>query len=146
MPGLENVERLIPSSLKTVIQDSGKRIVKAVMQPVVNNVPRHTQIRESSFTSQMESWISPYRSYFGYMAPTFAPDHITSYLVAQWVSTVAITVAWVTVGYMYQTMTGRSSEGRSNPEPWESLVPNSDTVASVLYDLSVTAQRWHDEL
>ena len=29
LPGLENVERLIPSSLKTVIEDSGKRIVKA---------------------------------------------------------------------------------------------------------------------
>ena len=118
----------------------------AVMQPIVNNVPRHTQIRESSFTSKMGEFMQPYRTYFGYMAPTFAPDHITSYLVAQWVSTVAITVAWVSVGYMYQTMTGRSSEGRSNPEIWEYLVPDSGTVATVLHDLSETAQRWHDEL
>ena len=44
LPGLENVERLIPSSLKTVIEDSGKRIVKAVMQPI-NSIPRNTRIK-----------------------------------------------------------------------------------------------------
>ena len=144
LPGLENVERLIPSSLKTVIEDSGKRIVKAVMQPI-NSIPRNTHIKETSFSSKMESWLQPYRSYFGYMAPTFAPAHITSFLVTQWVSTIAITIAWITVGYMWQSMTGRSSEGRSI-EPWESLVPDSGTMAVVLQDLSDAAQRWHDEL
>lgn len=142
--GLENVERLIPSSLKTVIEDSGKRIVKAVMQPI-NNIPRNTHIKETTFSSKMESWLQPYRSYFGYMAPTFAPDHITSFLVTQWVSTISITIAWIGVGYMWQTMTGRSSDGRSM-EPWESLVPDSGTMAIVLQDLSDAAQRWHDEL
>jgi len=145
LPGLENVERLIPSSLKTVIEDSGKRIVKAVMQPI-NSIPRNTHIKETSFSSKMESWLQPYRSYFGYMAPTFAPDHITSFLVTQWVSTISITIAWITVGYLWQSMTtGRSSEGRSI-EPWESLVPDSGTMAVVLKDLSDAAQRWHDEL
>jgi len=145
LPGLENVERLIPSSLKTVIEDSGKRIVKAVMQPI-NSIPRNTHIKETSFSSKMESWLQPYRSYFGYMAPTFAPDHITSFLVTQWVSTISITIAWIVVGYMWQTMTtGRSSDGRSM-EPWESLVPDAGTVAVVLQDLSDAAARWHDEL
>ena len=129
---------------KTVIEDSGKRIVKAVMQPI-NSIPRNTHIKETSFSSKMESWLQPYRSYFGYMAPTFAPAHITSFLVTQWVSTIAITIAWITVGYMWQSMTGRSSEGRSI-EPWESLVPDSGTMAVVLQDLSDAAQRWHDEL
>ena len=87
MPGLENVERLIPGSLKTVIEDSGKRIVKAVMQPINDFNPRDTQIRETSFTSAMGNMFGRYRTYFGYMAPTFAPDHITTYLVAQWTST-----------------------------------------------------------
>lgn len=145
LPGLENVERLIPSSLKTVIEDSGKRIVKAVMQPI-NSVPRNTQIRETSFTSKMESWMQPYRTYFGYMAPTFAPAHITTFLVTQWVSTIAITVAWITVGFMYQSMIGRSDEGRSSHEPWEELVPDSNTMAIVFRDLSDAAARWHDEL
>ena len=148
LPGLENVERLIPSSLKTVIEDSGKRIIKAVMQPVntLNNIPRNTRIKETTFSSKMESWLQPYRSYFGYMAPTFAPDHITSFLVTQWVSTISITIAWITVGYLWQTMvTGRSSEGRSL-EPWENLVPDSGTMATVLFDLSEAAARWHDEL
>ena len=150
LPGLENVERLIPSSLKTVIEDSGKRIVKAVMQPiqtVTNSRPRNTHIKETTFSSKMESWLQPYRTYFGYMAPTFAPAHITTFLVTQWVSTIAITFAWITVGYMYNTMvTGRSNEGRSSQEPWEYLVPDSDTVSTVLHDLSEAAQRWHDEL
>ena len=105
-----------------------------------------TRIKETTFSSKMESWLQPYRSYFGYMAPTFAPDHITSFLVTQWVSTISITIAWITVGYMWQTMvTGRSSDGRSL-EPWESLVPDSGTMAVVLQDLSEAAQRWHDEL
>ena len=150
LPGLENVERLIPSSLKTVIEDSGKRIVKAVMQPiqtVTSSRPRNTHIKETTFSSKMESWLQPYRTYFGYMAPTFAPAHITTFLVTQWVSTIAITFAWITVGYMYNTMvTGRSNEGRSSQEPWEYLVPDSDTVSTVLHDLSEAAQRWHDEL
>jgi len=147
LPGLENVERLIPGSLKTVIEDSGKRIVKAVMQPINDFNPRDTQIRETSFTSAMGNMFGRYRTYFGYMAPTFAPDHITTYLVAQWTSTFAITIAWISVGYMFQTMgIGRSDEGRSNPEPWEELVPDSGTVATVLHDLSEAAQRWHDEL
>jgi len=49
---------------------------------------------------------------------------------------------------MFQTMgVGRSDEGRSNSqEPWEQLVPDSGTVATILYDLSEAAQRWHDEL
>jgi len=145
LPGLENVERLIPSSLKTVIEDSGKRIVKAVMQPI-NSIPRNTNIKETTFSSKMGEWLQPYRSYFGYMAPTFAPDHITSFLVTQWVSTISITIAWITVGYLWQTMTtGRSSEGRSL-EPWESLVPDSGTMAIVLQDLSDAAARWRDEL
>ena len=152
LPGLENVERLIPSSLKTVIEDSGKRIVKAVMQPIQTvkqhqSRPRNTHIKETTFSSKMESWLQPYRTYFGYMAPTFAPAHITTFLVTQWVSTIAITFAWITVGYMYNTMvTGRSNEGRSSQEPWEYLVPDSDTVSTVLRDLSEAAQRWHDEL
>ena len=148
LPGLENVERLIPSSLKTVIEDSGKRIVKAVMKPInAASRPRNTHIKETSFSSKMESWLQPYRTYFGYMAPTFAPAHITTFLVTQWVSTIAITFAWITVGYMYNTMiAGRSSEGRSSQEPWEYLVPDSDTVSTVLRDLSDAAQRWHDEL
>ena len=60
----------------------------------------------------------------------------------------AITIAWIGVGYMFQTMgVGRSDEGRSNSqEPWEQLVPDSGTVATILYDLSEAAQRWHDEL
>ena len=88
LPGLENVERLIPGSLKTVIEDSGKRIVKAVMQPINDfNQPRDTVIRETTFSSAMGNMFGKYRTYFGYMAPTFAPDHITSYLVAQWTST-----------------------------------------------------------
>ena len=139
------MERLIPSSLKTVIEDSGRRIVKAVMQPI-NSIPRNTQIRETSFSSKMESWLQPYRTYFGYMAPTFAPAHITTFLVTQWVSTIAITFAWITVGYMYQTMIGgRSNEGRAM-EPWEDLVPDSDTMSVVLQDLADAAKRWHDEL
>ena len=88
LPGLDNVERLIPGSLKTVIEDSGKRIVKAVMQPINDfNQPRDTVIRETTFSSAMGNMFGKYRTYFGYMAPTFAPDHITSYLVAQWTST-----------------------------------------------------------
>ena len=149
LPGLENVERLIPSSLKTVIEDSGKRIVKAVMKPInAASRPRNTHIKETSFSSKMESWLQPYRTYFGYMAPTFAPAHITTFLVTQWVSTIAITFAWITVGYMYNTMIAgrRSNEGRSSQEPWEYLVPDSDTVSTVLRDLSDAAQRWHDEL
>ena len=148
LPGLENVERLIPSSLKTVIEDSGKRIVKAVMKPInAASRPRNTHIKETSFSSKMDSWLQPYRTYFGYMAPTFAPAHITTFLVTQWVSTIAITFAWITVGYMYNTMiAGRSNEGRSSQEPWEYLVPDSDTVSTVLRDLSDAAQRWHDEL
>ncbi len=47
---------------------------------------------------------------------------------------------------MYQTMSGRSAEARGQPEPWEDLVPNSETVANILRDLSITAQNWHDEL
>ena len=43
----------------------------------------------------------------------------------------AITIAWISVGYMFQTMgIGRSDEGRSNPEPWEELVPDSGTVGT----------------
>lgn len=99
LSGLENVERLIPSSLMTVIEDSGKRIVKAVMQPI-NSVPRNTQIRETSFVSTMGEWMQPYRTYFNYMAPTFAPSHITTFLVTQWISTIAITIAWVSVGFV----------------------------------------------
>jgi hypothetical protein len=153
LPGLENVERLIPSSLKTIIEESGRRIVKAVLKPVndLTNIPRSsTFVKEASFSSKMDSWMQPYRTYFGYMAPTFAPDHITSYLVAQWVSTIAITFSWIVVGYMYQTMgIGRSDDGgsgRASMEPWEYLVPDSETVATVMYDLSEAAQRWHDEL
>jgi hypothetical protein len=92
--------------LKTVIEDSGKRIIKAVMQPVnsINNIPRNTRIKETTFSSKMESWLQPYRSYFGYMAPTFAPDHITSFLVTQWVSTVSITIAWITEAMVMETV------------------------------------------
>ena len=146
LPGLENVERLIPSSLKTVIEDSGRRIVKAVMQPI-NNIPRNTQIRETTFSSKMETWLQPYRTYFGYMAPTFAPANITSFLVTQWVSTISITVAWVFVGFMYQTMIGgRSFEQGRSMQPWEDLVPDSGTMSVVLQDLADAAARWHDEL
>ena len=77
----------ITGSLKTVIEDSGKRIVKAVMQPISDFNPRDTQIRDTPFSSAMSNMFTRYRTYFGYMAPTFAPDHITSYLVAQWTST-----------------------------------------------------------
>lgn len=149
LPGLDNVERLIPGSLKTVIEDSGKRIVKAVMQPINDfNQPRDTVIRETTFASSMGNMFGKYRTYFGYMAPTFAPDHITSYLVAQWTSTFAITIAWISVGYMFTSMgVGRSAdEGRSSPQPWEQLIPDSATMATVFYDLSEAAQRWHDEL
>ncbi len=153
--GLDKVERLIPSSIKTIIEDSGKRIVKSVLEPVndlskdmkVNLARKGTQIKEANFASKMDHWLRPYRTYFGYMAPVFAPDHITIFLVSQWVSTFAITFVWILVGYGYNTMfTGRSNDARSHQEPWEHLVPSSDTVAMVLQDLAVSAQRWHDEL
>ena len=60
----------------------------------------------------------------------------------------AITIAWISVGYMFTSMgIGRSAdEGRSSPQPWEQLIPDSATMATVFYDLSEAAQRWHDEL
>ena len=155
MASLDKVERLIPSSIKTIIEDSGKRIVKSVLEPVndlsedveTNLARKGTQVKESTFASKMGSFLTPYRTYFGYMAPTFAPDHITTYLVAQWVSTFAITAVWIVVGYMYNNMfTGRSNEARSAKEPWEQLIPDSETVAYIFQDLAVAAQRWHDEL
>lgn len=145
LPGLENVKRLIPSSLQTVIEKSGKRIVKAVMEPIddLGHEDRGTVIQESSF---MNGMFDRYRTYIGYMAPTLAPEHVTSYLLAQWISTVAITLAWVSVGTLYSSMARSDDEGRSSPEPWEDLVPDSNTISLVLRDLSDVASRWHDEL
>ena len=52
------------------------------------------------------------------------------------------------MSHFHTAVTGRSfDEGRGAlPEVIEDLVPDSNTVAMVLRELAISADRWHDEL
>ena len=130
----DNLERFIPSSIKTIIADGGKKIVKTMLRPT-----------QQTLAYNKKKISNPYRTYISTFAPVFAPTGVTTFLTQQWFSITAVTTAWIFAGSIY-TALGGTDTGRSAPEPWESLIPDSKTVVKILREVADATDRYHDEL
>ncbi len=137
----KEMERRIPESIKSIIRDSGSRIIGKVMR---NGGATSYKSLGGRAANMLRT------AFYGSVYPAFAPDHVTAHLVAQWVNVIAITFAWVALGGLYASTgsTGRHGELASEEdEVWQEFLPDSQQVAYVLREVAAAAEKWHhDEL
>lgn len=160
-------KRLIPSDLKTVIEDNnGRKIVKTVLLPAAQEGFKadeylrqvvlgpderkdesHPEPSRIISAEIIQSILAP--DSFSSVKKIFDPRLVTIQIISSWVTAISSTLSWLILGTVNNMMLSRIKDlesGRAAPELWEDLVPDSETVASVLRSIAGIAERWHDEL
>ncbi|XP_040573404.1 uncharacterized protein [Lepeophtheirus salmonis] len=138
------INKLVSPKLDQMFKITSEKIVEKIIRPVINAPER---LRATSFgKNDYESSSRLILSNFGSI---FKSEYVSIFLAQQWFHLITGTGCWILAAGLYHTL-GNDNMGRSAPqEPWETLIPNSNTLTFIFRELADATEKYslhHDEL